>query len=296
METAVLINRDAGALGKRGRVNRAGVVEALRHAGIKADPQWLSGPEVRKRAEAAVAAGAKLVIAGGGDGTLSRVAGVLAGTDTALGVLPLGTLNHFARDLSIPADLKAATALIATGKPRLVDVGEVGDRVFINNSAIGVYPLMVLDREAQRAHFGLGKRWAMAVAAVHTLLRFSSERLTLTADDRQAQVDTPLLFVGNNAYRMQLPNIGRRESLETGELFILVLRRKSPLGFSLAAARSLLGRIRKDDVVRLEHVRRMRVDSAKSHLVVAVDGETVRLKPPLDYRIRPRALKVIAPA
>ena len=177
----------------------------------------------------------------------------------------------------------------------MIDVAEVSGRTFINNSAVGLYPLMVLDREAQQAKLGRSKRWAMAVAAARTLARFSSHRLTLTVNDQQAQVDTPLLFVGNNVYRMQLPEAGRREALDRGELFVLVLRRKSRFGFCVASLRALFGRACKDDVVRLEHVDRLRVDSHHSTLAVSLDGETVRLRPPLEYRIRKRALKVIAP-
>jgi len=295
METAVLINRGGGSLGERGTVQRSDVTDALQEAGIEAEPQWIEGSEIRAAAEAAVAAGAKLVIAGGGDGTISCVTGVLAGTEAALGVLPLGTLNHFARDLCISTDLKRAATLIAAGKSRMVDVAEVNGRTFINNSAIGLYPLMVLDREAQQAKLGRSKRFAIVIAAARTLARFSSRRLTLTVNDRRAQVDTPLLFVGNNAYRMQLPDAGKREALDRGELFVLVLRRKSRFGFCVASLRALFGRARKDDVVQLEHVKRLRVDSHHSALAVSLDGETVRLKPPLDYRIHKRALKVIAP-
>lgn len=295
METAVLINSGGGSLGERGRVQRSDVTDALREAGIEAEPQWLEGSEIRGAAKAAVSAGAKIVVAGGGDGTISSVAGVLAGTDSALGVLPLGTLNHFARDLCISTDLKRAASLIAAGKSRRVDVAEVSSHTFINNSAIGLYPLMVLDREEQQEKLGRSKRMAMAIAAARTLARFASRRLTLTVNDRSAQVDTPLLFVGNNAYSMQLPDAGKREALDRGELFVLVLRRKSRFGFCAASLRALFGRVREDDVVRLEHVDRLRVDSHHSTLAVSLDGETVRLKPPLDYRIRKGALKVIAP-
>ena len=295
MKTAVLINSGGGSLGESGTLGRADVAHALTGAGIDAEPQWLRGSEIRKAANAAVAAGAKVVIAGGGDGTISCVAGVLAGTDAVLGVLPLGTLNHFARDLCISTDLKRAAATIAAGKSRAIDIAEVNGRTFINNSAIGLYPLMVLDREAQQENLGRSKRWAMTVAAARTLFRFSSRRLSLTIDDNKAVVDTPLLFVGNNAYRMQLPDPGKRDALDRGELFILVLRRKSRLGFCVASLHALFGRARQDDVVRLQHVERLRVDSHHSSLAVSLDGETVRLRPPLDYRIHKGALKVIAP-
>jgi diacylglycerol kinase family enzyme len=290
VKTAVLINRGGGSVGERKLIE-----QALAAAGLDCDIQWLEGSGLPKAAKAAASAGAELVVAAGGDGTISCVAGALAGTKTKLGVLPLGTLNHFARDLGIPAKLEDAAKLLATGKARAVDVADVNGRVFVNNSAIGLYPLMVLDREAQQAHLGRSKRWAMAIAAARTLFRFSHRRLTLTVNDRTAVVDTPLLFVGNNAYKMDLPGAGTREALDRGELFVVVLRRKSRLGFCLASVRALFGRSRADDVVRIDGVETLKVGSSRHHLAVSLDGESVHLKPPLVYRIRPKALNVIAP-
>jgi diacylglycerol kinase family enzyme len=290
MTARILINRGGGSVG-----DRAAVEAAMKGAGIEGTARWLDGPELAEAAEAAVAQGAKLVVAGGGDGTMSAVARALAGSDTRLGILPLGTLNHFARDLGIPLDLDAAAGLIAQGRDRRVDVAEVNGRVFINNSAVGLYPLMVRDREAQQSKFGRSKRWAMAVAAARTLLRFSSQRLILTVNKERARVDTPLLFVGNNAYRLEMPGAGTRERLDGGELSVILLRRKSRFGFYAATARALIGRDRTIDFERMDGVRLLRVDSALASLAISIDGETERVEAPLVYRIRPKALRVIAP-
>ena len=284
LTTRILVNRGGGSAGDRSLVERA-----LKAAGIDGDVEWLDGRKLCKAAQAAVADGAELIIAGGGDGTISAVAEAVADTSTLLGVLPLGTLNHFARDLGIPTDLEAAARLIATGKPRPVDVAEVNGRIFVNNSAIGLYPLMVLDRDNQRKRLGRSKTLAMLVAAGRTLLRFHHQRLILTVNGRDRMVDTPLLFVGNNDYRIELPAAGARESLDDGRLCVLVMRSKSRTGFVAATVRALLGRARADDMARLDDVQQLRVDT------VAMDGETLRMTPPLEYRIRPKALKVIAP-
>lgn len=290
MNTRILINRGGGSAG-----DRAAVEQALQDAGVAGEPQWLDGHELADAAEAAVADGAELVVAGGGDGTVSAVAGALAGSATRLGILPLGTRNHFARDLGLPLDLDSAAALIAQGRDRDVDVAEVNGRVFINNSAVGLYPLMVRDREAQQTKFGRSKRWAMAVAAARTLLRFSSQRLILTVNDERARVDTPLLFVGNNSYHLEMPGAGTRKRLDGGELCVILLRRKSRLGFYAATMRALIGRDREIDLERMDGVRLLRVDSALPSLAISIDGEAERADPPLVYRIRPKALRVIAP-
>ncbi len=290
MKATILINRGGGSVGETRAIR-----DALDASGIEGDVEVVDGADLHQAAERAVAEGVGLIVAGGGDGTISCVAGAVAGTRTKLGVLPLGTLNHFARDLGIPVDLDEAAKLIASGRTRRVDVAEVNGRVFINNSAIGVYPLMVSDRDEQQEKLGRRKRLAMAIAAARTLLRFSSRRLELTANDRKAQIDTPLLFVGNNDYRLELPDSGTRESLDSGELCVMVLRRKSRLGFLLAAARSLIGRERPADVAKLGDVRQLRVDSRHSRLTISLDGETAEMETPLRYRIRPGALEVIAP-
>jgi YegS/Rv2252/BmrU family lipid kinase len=294
MAVSVLLNRGGGALAADPKLPQR-VEEALKGAGLDVDVELLSGGDCEVRARAVAERGDQLLIVGGGDGTISAAASALVGTETVLGVLPLGTLNHFARDLGIPADLEAAAKLIAGDKDRRVDVAEMNDRIFINNSAIGLYPLMVRDRDIQRQKLGRSKRLAMLVASLRTLARFNHERLTLTVNDQQAIVDTPLLFVGNNDYRLDIGAAGERESLDDGQLFVLVMRKKTRRGLIAASIRALFDRTRRDDMVTLEAVERLRVDSHRSSLAVSLDGEVVRSEPPLDYRIRKQALRVIAP-
>jgi len=294
MAVPVLLNRGGGALAADPSLPDK-VEKALRAAGVDAEVELLSGGDCAVRAEAVAKRGDKLLIVGGGDGTISAAASALVGTETVLGVLPLGTLNHFARDLGIPADLDEAATLIASGKDRLVDVAEMNDRIFINNSAIGLYPLMVRDRDIQRKKLGRSKRLAMIVASIRTLARFNHQRLTLTVNDQKAQVDTPLLFVGNNDYRLDIGAAGERESLSDGQLFVLVMRKKTRRGLIAASVRALFDRSGRDDMVTLDGVERLRVASHRSQLSVSLDGEVVHAKPPLDYRIRKKALRVIAP-
>ena len=290
-----MINRGGGAAAADDEI-AVKVKAALKRAGVDADVELIDGSEAEARCQAIVERGDPLLIVGGGDGTISAAAGAVADSDTRLGILPLGTLNHFARDLGIPADLDEAAALIATGAERRVDIAEMNGRTFINNSAVGLYPLMVVDRDTQQKRLGRSKRLAMAVAAVRTLVRFGHQRLTLTANDEQARVDTPLLFVGNNEYQLALPEAGGRDTLDDGKLCVLVLRKKTRAGFIAAALRALVGRARPDDMVRLDNVERLRVGSGRRRLAVSLDGEVVSVEPPLDYHIRKRALRVIAPA
>lgn len=293
-EVIVCVNRSSGGMA-RGEKEAEEIRSALADAGVKARVELLPGGGITEHAQRAVDEGAELLIVGGGDGSISAAAGALAGTDTRLGILPLGTLNHFARDLGIPPDLAEAAKLIASGETKGVDVAEVNGRTFINNSAIGLYPLMVLDRDLQQKRLGRSKRLAMLVASARTLFRFGHYRLTLTVNDEQARVETPLLFVGNNDYRLDIGAPGRRESVADGRLSVFVMRKKTRRGLIAASIRALFNRTRPDDMVQLEGVQRLLVSSRRTHLVISVDGEIEAASPPLNYRVRKHALKVIAP-
>src|SRR6476646_4778383 len=220
---AVLLNRGGGALAADPEAATK-VQTAFDQAGLEVEIELIGGGDCAVRCRAIAERGDALLVVGGGDGTISAAASALAGTETQLGIMPLGTLNHFARDLGIPADLGESAKLIAAGNERRVDVAEMNGRIFINNSAIGLYPLMVVDRDHQRKRLGRSKRLAMIVASLRTLARFNHQRLTLTVNDEKKRVDTPLLFVGNNDYRIDIGAPGQRESVEDGTLSVFVLR------------------------------------------------------------------------
>ena len=294
MPVTVLLNRGGGAVAADAEIVDK-IKAALDEVGIDAELELIDGGDCEVRCKAIAERGDPLLIVGGGDGTISAAASALVGTKTKLGILPLGTLNHFARDLGIPPEIGEAAKLIASAPERRVDVAEMNGRIFINNSAIGLYPLMIVDRDAQRKRLGRSKRLAMLVASLRTLMRFNHQRLTLTVNDEQARVETPLLFVGNNDYRLDIAAPGQRERLDDGELCVLVMRKNTRPGLIAASIRALLGRARLDDTVRVEGVERLRVDSRRSQLAVSLDGEVVSSAPPLDYKIRKRALRVIAP-
>lgn len=290
----VLLNRGGGAVVSDPDIAKK-VRDAFAKARLDVQLELIGGDDCAARCHAIVERGDELVVVGGGDGTISAAASVLAGSKVALGILPLGTLNHFARDLKIPTELDEAAKLVASRERRLVDVAEMNGRLFINNSAIGLYPLMVVDRDLQRRRLGRSKRLAMIVATVRTLARFGHQRLMLAVNEEKAGVETPLLFVGNNDYRVDLGAPGRRDNIDSGRLCVLVMRKKTRSGFIAASIRALFGRSRPDDMVRLDEVEHLRVASHRTTLAVSLDGEIVRVEPPLDYKIRKRALSVVAP-
>ena len=264
--------------------------------GVKAHVlQVSSGEEIIAAAKQAVRDGAACVVAAGGDGTVSAVASVLAGGSVPLGVLPMGTLNHFAKDLGIPLAPEEAAATIAQGRETEVDVGEVNGRVFINNSSLGLYPDIVLDRERQRRRLGRGKWMALLAASLHAARRYPVLSLSLDVDGQRIERRSAFVFIGNNAYTMEGFEVGERARLDEGVLSLYVTQRKGRFALLLLAIRALFHRLeqaRDFDSIRAESVM---VHTRKHALHVSADGEVLTLRTPLEYRIRRRALRVMAP-
>lgn len=234
-----------------------------------------------------------VVIAAGGDGTVSAVAACLAGSERTLGVIPGGTLNHFAKDLGIPADLDRAAGVIRAGRTRRVDVAELNGRIFLNNSSLGLYVEIVREREKFRKH-GWRKWPAFAAAVVETLTHWPLVKVQLEVEDRTVERRTPFVFIGNNRYRMEGLRMGSRDRLDEGVLYVLAARKLSRWALARMAVAGLTGGLRHSRDLDILPAREVWVRT-KRRVPVAIDGEVVRMSSPLHYVARPGALKVIAP-
>lgn len=297
---AVVINRDGGTVLRLGaEALETRLAAAFGAAGAEAEMHFVPGAEMSATLERALgrARAGELdgIVVGGGDGSVNGAANLLAGTGVPLGVLPLGTLNHFARDVGMPAEPEAAAQVIASSAPRAVDVAEVNGRVFTNNSLLGAYPYMVADRERRRDKHGLGKWTAMTLAFLRMLWRFPRRRLTLCFEGERVPVRTPSLMVGVNEYDPRNFAIPRTHGLDRGELWVLVARHRHPLGFAWFAFRTIFRGLDEGRDFDLVKVKSLEVRARTSRLLVATDGELLRLRPPLKYRIRPAELVVLAP-
>jgi diacylglycerol kinase family enzyme len=295
MRCLVLLNGAAGSGAAEGLAGEVRV--ALAEAGVEGEVRITSGAGCAGLARAARDdPGIDAVVAAGGDGTVSAVAGALAGSPKPLGILPLGTLNHFAKDLGIPLDLAAAAAVLARGVVRRVDVGEVNGRVFVNNSQLGLYPQAVRAREGLAGR--LGKWLAMVAASALALLRFRRISLRIGLGGEPAGAlprRTAFVFVGNNRYDTALLAAQRREALDRGELGVFVTRARTRGGILLLALRALVGRADRGRDLEALAVPRLSIAARRGALQVAADGELLRLRPPLEYAVRPGALRVLAP-
>ena len=296
MKIRVIVNRSGGTL-KGSEDEEARIVAAFEAAGVDADVWMTESSDIfAAMKDGATAPGLDALVAGGGDGTLSCAAGHLADTGRPFGILPLGTLNHLARDAGIPAGLEEAAKVIAAGHVREIDVAELNGRVFVNNSAVGLYPDMVQLREFEQEKRGRSKRMAMLRASITSLRHFRRHRLWISAPGLEAPIRTPLLFVGNNRYQVNLLGLGKRERLDEGELCLYAIRAKSRLHLFWAGIRGIFGKLDQQRDFITAYVSEAEISTNRPVLTLSADGETVRMETPLRYRIRPKALRLIVPA
>jgi len=291
---AVIVNAGSGGGNDQALVDR--LAAHFKSAGLHAEIELAQGgDEIAAAVGNAIARRPPLIVAGGGDGTVSTVAAALVDTGIAFGVLPLGTLNHFARDAGIPLELEQAVAVLAHGRAAPVDVGEVNGRIFVNNSGLGLYPDIVRDRERQQKRLGRGKWPAFLWAMLAALRRYPFLGVRLVIDGEEVVRRTPFVFIGNNEYRMEGFAIGERSRMDDGRLSLYVAQRPGRWRLLQLAIRAVTGRLRQardfDAVLATEIV----VQSKKKRLRVATDGEVTVMTPPLSYRIRPVSLVVMRP-
>jgi YegS/Rv2252/BmrU family lipid kinase len=253
------------------------------------------GNSVVDLAKRAVQQNYDIIVAGGGDGTINAVASALIGfPQVRLGILPLGTLNHFARDLNIPSDISKAVDVICDGHSEAIDVGCVNDNYFLNNSSVGLYPAIVKLRESLKGS-GYSKWWAAVLSSLRILTRFRRFDLEVRMSGKTTiKRRTTLMFVGNNDYQVTAGNLGRRLSVNQGKLWVNIPTSSTSLGLFTSLVKLIFGRERPADMLIFD-ASSLAVISRKRMLTVATDGEILRLKPPLNFRILPKTLNVIIP-
>jgi YegS/Rv2252/BmrU family lipid kinase len=287
----VIINASSGSFDKEDVQPR--LAELFKAAGLEARISLAkTGAEVITLAQQAARGNAKTIVAGGGDGTMNSVASAIVGSEKALGVLPFGTMNHLAKDLHIPLDLESAVQTIAAGQVAKIDIGEVNGRIFLNNSSLGLYPSIVRERQKQQ-RLGFGKWPAFIWAAVSVLRRYPFLNIRLSIDGKELTSRTPFVFIGNNEYEMETLNIGARARLDAGELSLYMTNRTSRLGLIRLALRALFGGLRQEKDFLAFCTKEIWIETKHKRLRVALDGEVTVIEPPLHYRVRPRALRVL---
>ena len=281
------------------------VIEAvLRAEGRRGDLLFCSPAEltgVAHQAAAKAIATRAAVVAVGGDGTLNTVAQAAHAVGCAMGVVPQGTFNYFARTHGIPADPAEAVRLLLRAAPEPVQLGGINDRLFLVNASLGLYPDLLQDREAYKARFGRS-RWVAFVAAFATLLRAQRRlRLHIEMGGTVRDLQTLTLFMGNNRLQLQQFGAEPEDTLAgtpgNGSMAALMLRpigTLSMIGLMLHGAMGRLGEAAGVEGFEFQHmVVRPTLAPGRTEVVVAFDGEVARMRSPIDIRVLDKPLHLL---
>ncbi len=243
---------------------------------------------------AQMAAGRRLFVAAGGDGTVNTVVQPLVNSDAMLGVIPCGTYNHFARDLGIPLAWRDALEVVISGATQQVDAARANERFFVNNISFGLYPELVAKRESRGRDY---PRWkARLFAAVSTLQKFPHVAVTLESEHHQMVVRTHVLMVSNNTYDLSRLGVNApRNGLEEGRLSVYWLLHVPRLRLMSFIAHYLAGRVTSAPGFRSFRTARLKVQSRARHLHAGIDGEVMTMEMPLVVTIVPQSLLVKVP-
>ncbi|SEN11797.1 lipid kinase, YegS/Rv2252/BmrU family [Paracoccus alcaliphilus] len=291
----VIFNHSSGS--KDDAVFRQTVTDALSPhlAGL----EWRvteNGGDLAGLARSAVSDGFDLVIAAGGDGTQSAVAGALAGTDAVMAVLPGGTFNYFARDLGVGETLEDALDTIRDSVARPVDLGWINDLIFLNNVSFGAYPHILKTRE------GIYRRWGRSRIAAYWSVLVALRRLrrpmqiTARVDGEEQHFSTALIFVAKSAYQLDVFGLDGADAIRGGRFAVLIAKAKRPMPLMRSALRLAVGRSAKDSDFDLIVTDELTIDTRKRTQLVAHDGEKTRMQAPFRLKVLHDALRVLLPA
>ena len=293
MKLGVVINQHSAA-GRDDSIARQVRAAFAEHA-IEARVVIAHGSELNASAANLLAENITGLVAGGGDGTVSTIAEICVRENIPLGILPLGTRNHFGRDLRLPFPARQSIACIATGITRRVDVGSVNGRIFINNSSVGAYPRAVEQREELRHRFRLRKHIAGVIATLRTFAQRPMVDATIELDGKVTHCTTPFIFIGNNVYTIHLFAVQFRSSLSDGRLCIYTTRANGIRGLLHLLWLSLWNRLDQSRDFEMHCGSHAVIRLHKPHVRVSRDGEVSRMDTPLHYHLNPGALEVFAP-
>jgi diacylglycerol kinase family enzyme len=243
-----------------------------------------------------------IVVAAGGDGTINTVAQAALGNGCAFGVLPQGTFNYFSRTHGIPSDTAAALQVLLAGHSRPAQVGLVGDRVFLVNASLGLYPQLLEEREGWKRQFGRTRLVAFG-AGLATLLRgHRSLRLRVDSQGQQRELRTPTLFIGNNALQLRQLGLPEADAVDAGCLAAIALRPVGLLKMLGLLWRGAFGRLDEADALIHVATRQLTVRGSRrlgsfgaSRIKVATDGEVTWMRLPLTFRVAPQTLDLLRP-
>jgi diacylglycerol kinase family enzyme len=248
--------------------------------------------DIRRVADEIIAAKPGRVVACGGDGTVSTVAHRVANTGVELAILPGGTLNHLARHLGLPEDLREAAAIARRGITRTLDAGRVNDRLFLNTSSVGAYERFVRHRERLERQWGY--TLASLTAGLRLLMRTPLFAVRVEVDGIERVHRTPLVFVGVGERELRIPSLGGRTDRGKRGLHLMIVRDRTGArlaSLALQAAARGVGAVSRTPAMDSLVVTRCMIEPPGD--TVSIDGELASVRPPLEYEFLADALTVV---
>lgn len=297
MRVHAIINRGAGSASGSAPEDLASIAEfAFQEAGHDIAVNLVAPAGVEAALDKAVSEGPDILIAGGGDGTVRSAASRLLGSDIALGILPLGTVNRLARDLHIPLEPRAALRALASGGVRAIDVAEVNGEIFLCNSMLGL-PSQISEERQNLKVRPLRERIVGYFKLLKTILASRKHlEVSINGDtNRTLRARVISLAVSNNLYCREPALVFRRRALDEGTLGIYIAKPRSGWGMMWVLARAALGLWSGDERLDILSARKVTIGVRKKWLRLSNDGEVETLKTPLRYQIHPKALRVLTP-
>jgi len=283
-------------------VTREAIEAVLGAAGRSGELHFAGPGELTSAARHAVAAACArhgAVVAVGGDGTINTVAQAAQAAGCAMGVVPQGTFNYFARTHGLPCELVPAVQALLQASPVPVQVGMINDRLFLVNASLGLYPELLQDREAYKARFGRSRLVAFAAVFVTLLSPHRQLRLCIERGGSVRNLRTPTLFVGNNRLQLEQVGLAQAPALDEGCMAAVMLRPIGALSMLWLCVRGAMGSLGEADTVESFEFQRMivrpRTALGRRSVKVAFDGEVGWMQPPLEFRVSPRPLLLLKP-
>lgn len=289
----VLINSQAG--GKNFFEDK--ILDRIRERGKKyglhLDPQVLDLDRFESTLLELIAAKTNEIWVGGGDGSIRIAARLLIGKPIALGVLPMGTFNLFAKELNMPLDPVQTVDLLSSGRIQGIDVAWINDILFIHYASLGLHPLYALKREEFHERFKLPKKTSSSLAWFWAVWKAAKYSFTIKTKTETASIETPFVYVTVNEYENQPLSLTGRKSLTDGRLNIFYSKRAGRITVLKTIISAILGRLKEEPEIREILREELKIETPKKVIKAAVDGDLYELKPPLQLLSHPRGLKVV---
>lgn len=236
-----------------------------------------------------------VVVAAGGDGTLNAVASRLIHRGIPMGIIPMGTFNYVARVLNIPLNPLDAAKVISQGHVKSIHVGRVNQYIYLNNASLGLYPLFIKKREYYNQKFGRFTLNAYT-SGLDVLIRDWRElKLEIRVDQQLHRFKTPLIFFGNNQLQLAEMKLKTAECVKQGLVAGVVMAKSDKLALFKTLFQLIKGSLEQAPDIYSFSAENVSVYSKKSLLTVAIDGEIVKIAPPLKIQVEKNALNVMVP-